>query len=339
MDSQGRPPGSAGGPAPWVTPDAVALDLSTATVGSRGIAYLIDVVILFIGLLLIGLAEVILGISGFVPGWVGLALLLLFGFTWQFGYPIGFEVLLRGRTPGKAAMGLRVVTVEGLPVGIRHATIRAVVGLLELLGTFGMVAVIASLSSSRGQRLGDLAAGTVVLRERRSGGQPTAMVFRPPAGWEPYVARLDVSGLGRAERAAVRDTLRRMSDLPAAVRTEVIGDLAASLAPRTTPPPPEGMTAEVWLRAVAAAMQRSSATARGTAGTLPGTPAATAGPPHARQDPDLPPPVPAARLADTPPGGASSILPDAPPPRPADDGAEDHPDAGSPTSDGFAPPG
>lgn len=316
MDSQDRPSGwaagpspgstsgttsvsgSPGGPAPWVTPDAVALDLSTATVGSRGIAYVIDAAILFTGLLLIGLAEVILGITGFVPGWFGLALLLLFGFTWQFGYPIGFEVLLRGRTPGKAAMGLRVVTVEGLPVGVRHATIRAAIGLLELLGTFGMVAVIASLSNARGQRLGDLAAGTIVLRERRSGGQPTAMVFRPPEGWEPYVARLDVSGLGNAERAAIRDTLRRLPDLPTAIRAEVVGDLAEALVPRTTPAPPEGMTAEVWLRAVAAAMQRSTATARGGGGTTPwstGAAAAAAGP---HRDPTPTPPMPAAR----PPG-------------------------------------
>lgn len=353
MDGQGRPSGWAagptpaspsgaaggsasgppGGPAPWVTPDAVALDLSTATVGSRGIAYVIDVGILFAGLLAIGLAEVILGISGFVPGWFGLALLLLFAFTWQFGYPIGFEVLLRGRTPGKAAMGLRVVTVEGLPVGIRHATIRAVVGLLELVGTFGMVAVIASLSSSRGQRLGDLAAGTIVLRERRSGGQPTAMVFRPPAGWEPYVARLDVSGLGSAERAAIRDTLRRMPDLPTSVRAEVVGELADALVARTTPPPPEGMTAEVWLRAVAAAMQRSTATARGGTGPMSWSTGATPAAAGPHRDPPPPPPVPAARLADAPPDRPATGSGE---PRPADPRAPETRDLGS---DGFAPPG
>ncbi|MCA1784204.1 MAG: RDD family protein [Intrasporangiaceae bacterium] len=201
MERQGRAPvPPTTGPAPWVTPDAVALDLATATVGSRGIAYIIDLAVILSGLLAIALAELILGVTGFVPGWFGLALLLLFGFTLQFGYPIGFEVLMRGRTPGKAAMGLRVVTVEGLPVGVRHATIRAVIGLLELLGTFGMVAVISSLANARGQRLGDLAAGTVVLRERRSGGQPSAVTFAPPSGWETYVARLDVSGLGSPPR-------------------------------------------------------------------------------------------------------------------------------------------
>jgi len=316
---------SATGAAPWVTPDAVALDLATATVGSRGIAYIIDLAIILSGLLVIALAETILGVTGFVPGWVGLALLLLFGFTLQFGYPIGFEVLMRGRTPGKAAMGLRVVTVEGLPVGIRHATIRAVIGLLELLGSFGMVAVVSSLVSARGQRLGDLAAGTVVLRERRSGGQPSAITFAPPRGWEAYVARLDVSGLDSRERAAVRDTLRRMHDLPTDVRSRIVGELAEALAPRTTPPPPEGMTAEVWLRSVAAAVQRATAEAHGRAGSrATGDGGATS----------LPPPSPAGRLGHAGGGAAGSADPSA-----SGTGSRWGPPEAPPDGGGFAPPG
>ncbi len=327
MEQQGRAPmPPATGPAPWVTPDAVALDLATATVGSRGIAYIIDLAIIMSGLLLIALAELILGVTGFVPGWFGLALLLLLGFTLQFGYPIGFEVLMRGRTPGKAAMGLRVVTVEGLPVGIRHATIRAVIGLLELLGTFGIIAVVSSLSNARGQRLGDLAAGTVVLRERRSGGQPSAITFAPPRGWESYVERLDVSGLGTQERAAVRDTLRRMHDLPTDVRARIVGELAETLAPRVTPPPPEGMTAEEWLRSVAAAVQRGTAEAQRRVGA--------ARPAHTGAAPPLRPPSPQRHL--DPDSGANAELPGyrgpapGPPPEPPDD---------PPRTGGFAPPG
>lgn len=296
----GGPPrgGEAGRPGrsvPWVTPDAVELDLATATVGSRGIAYLIDLAIILAGLLLVGLAEAILGVTGFVPGWAGLALLLLFAFLLQFGYPIGFEVLMRGRTPGKAAMGLRVVTIEGLPVGIRHATVRAVIGLLELLGTFGILAVISSLVSSRGQRLGDLAAGTVVLRERRAGGRPEAMTFPPPAGWEPYVARLDVSGLGSQERAAVRETLRRIEDLPATARDRVVSQLVGTLAPRVAPPPPDGMHREVWLRCVAAAIQETAATwsPAGARAQQPGpspTPPVPTTPSTGEQDPPADPP-------------------------------------------------
>jgi uncharacterized RDD family membrane protein YckC len=314
------------GPAPWVTPDAVALDLATATVGSRGVAYLIDLAILLAGLLVIALAELILGVTGFVPGWFGLALLLLFGFTLQFGYPIGFEVLMRGRTPGKAAMGLRVVTVEGLPVGFRHATIRAVIGLFELLGTFGLIAVVSSLANARGQRLGDLAAGTIVLRERRSGGPPSAMTFMPPRGWEGYVARLDVSGLGSQERAAVRDTLRRIDDLPADVRERIVGELAETLAPRVSPAPPEGMTAEVWLRSAAAAVQRGTAEAQRRVGSGPVGRAGGAS--------SLPPPVPERRLAHG--GGQVSADPGRSGPT---GGSGQQPTDGQAGTGGFAPPG
>lgn len=327
MEQQGRAPmPPATGAAPWVTPDAVALDLATATVGSRGVAYIIDLAIILAGLLMIALAELILGVSGFVPGWFGLALLLLLGFTLQFGYPIGFEVLMRGRTPGKAAMGLRVVTVEGLPVGIRHATIRAVIGLLELLGSFGIIALVSSLANARGQRLGDLAAGTVVLRERRSGGQPTAITFAPPRGWETYVERLDVSGLGTRERAAVRDTLRRLHDLPTDVRDRIVGELGETLAPRVTPPPPEGMSAEVWLRSVAAAVQRGTAEARRRIGP--------ARPDHTGAATSLRPPASERRLDHG--SGDGSGRPGGPGPVPA--GRPEPPDE-PPRTGGFAPPG
>jgi uncharacterized RDD family membrane protein YckC len=247
-----------------VTPEAVALDLETATVGSRGVAYLLDLLLLSIGHLLIGLASSILGGGGFVPGWVGIVLLLLVAFVWQFGYPIGFETLWRGRTPGKAAMGLRVVTDEAAPVGVRHAAIRATVGIFELLMLLGLPAVISSLVSSRGQRLGDLAAGTIVVRERRAGGSPSVEVFDPPSGYEAYTAQLDVTAIGPQQYATLRDTLRRLPDLPDhATRWRIAEQVAGTLVPRVTPPPPASASAEVWLRCVAAAVQARRSRAPG----------------------------------------------------------------------------
>jgi uncharacterized RDD family membrane protein YckC len=218
-----------------ITPDAVGLELPVATVGSRGIAWFLDALVLFAGLLLAGVAMAILGTGGFVPGWAGIAVLLLLTFAWQFGYPIGFEVGLRGRTPGKAAMGLRVVTVEGAPVGFRHAAIRALVGVLELLLTLGAVAVVSSLISRRGQRLGDLAAGTVVVRERRVGGAPQAVTFVPPPGLEEYTARLDTSSVGPATYALIRDTLRRAPGLPPDTRGNITAQVATHVLERVTP--------------------------------------------------------------------------------------------------------
>jgi uncharacterized RDD family membrane protein YckC len=239
-----------------VTPEGVALDLEYATVGSRGIAYLIDLMAIGSLLVLLGIAEATFGFGGFVPGWVGIVLLLLLVFVVQFGYPIGFETLWRGRTPGKAAMGLRVVTTEGAPVGLRHAAVRAVVGLIELLPTLGVPAVVTSLLNGRGQRLGDLAAGTVVLREHRGGATPVAYAFAAPPGLEAYVAHLDVSRLDAPAYATVRETLLRLPGLAPTARREVAEAVADGLFERVAPPPPDGVPAEVWLACIAAAMQR-----------------------------------------------------------------------------------
>jgi len=236
----------------WITPDAVVLDVDVATVGSRGIAYLIDLAVILTGLLLLQLAQFLLGGGGFVPGWFGIAILLVAVFTLQFAYPIGFEVLWRGRTPGKAAMGLRVVTDEGLPVGFRHAAVRAVVGILDLLGSLGLFAIVSSFTSARGQRLGDLAAGTMVIRERRARQAPAVQHYPVPPGWEPYTATLDVSALQGEDRAVIRAALLRAPSLPAAARRDVLGELARSLVTRVAPPPPPTLDAETWLRCVAA---------------------------------------------------------------------------------------
>jgi uncharacterized RDD family membrane protein YckC len=254
-----------------VTPEAVVLELEPATVGSRGVALVVDVLILGTVSMLLFLAEGALGFGGFVPGWFGIALLLVLGFAVQFGYPIGFETLWGGRTPGKAALGLRVVTVEGAPVGVRHATIRAAVGLVELTATVGGVAAIVSIVSARGQRLGDLAAGTLVVRERRATGAGIeAETFAPPPGLESYAASLDVTGLASADYATVRDVLRRATSLGHRARQQVAEQVADVIATRVTPPPPAGLDALRYLTCVGAAVQRRS-------GSSPAAPSSAVG--------------------------------------------------------------
>jgi uncharacterized RDD family membrane protein YckC len=308
-------------PSALVTPEAVPLDLETATVGSRAVAYLLDLLVMGAGYLLLGIASAILGGGGFVPGWVGITLLLLLVFALQFGYPIGFETLWRGRTPGKAAMGLRVVTQEAAPVGLRHATIRATVGIFELLMLLGLPAVISSLVSARGQRLGDLAAGTIVVRERRAAGGLEVEVFAPPTGHEGYTARLDVSAIGPQEYATIRDTLRRLPTLPDhATRWHVANQVAGSFAGRVTPPPPASASAETWLRCVAAAVQARRHSP-------------PAGPPAARR-------VDGAGTGRPPPAPDPPRPPASAPPAPRTGSAQHPPDPPGPApTGGFAPPG
>lgn len=241
-----------------VSPDAVALDLDVATVGSRGIAYLLDLALFLVVLVVLLLVQLAFTDGAWLTTGLGTAVALVLAFAWQFGYAPAFETLWRGRTLGKAVMGLRVVTVEGAPVRVRHAAIRAVTATFELLGTSGLVASLTSFLSPKGQRLGDLAAGTVVVRERRLAPDPQALTFPPPPGSEGWVAQVDIARIGPPEYALLRDTVRRLPELKAPVRQQVADRVAGLLVPRISPFPPPGVPSEVVLQALAAAVQRGA---------------------------------------------------------------------------------
>jgi uncharacterized RDD family membrane protein YckC len=268
-----------------ITPDAVGLDLQIATVGSRAVAFLLDLLLVGTAFVLLLLAGAALPLGTWLPDWLGVAVVFLLVFALLFGYPIAFETLRRGRTPGKAALGLRVVTVEGAPVAFRHASIRAVFAVIELYGLVGAPALVAALVTPRAQRLGDLTAGTMVMRERRATAEPRAERYEPPPGLEWYVAQLDVSGLRPPDYATIRETLRRAPDLPETARTEVTEGLARSLVGRVQPAPPGGVAAETFLRALAAAVQRTRPSAPG-----PVAPRTAAGPSAPQPDGTVPQP-------------------------------------------------
>lgn len=324
-----------------VTPEAVPLDVEVATVGSRGVAYLLDLLIFGAVFLVLSIAQAVLGGAGFVPGWLAIAILLLLAFAWQFGYPIGFETRWRGRTPGKAAMGLRVVTTDGAPIGVRHAAVRATVGLLELTATMGVVAIATSLISPRSQRLGDLAAGTMVVRERRRSEVPASQVFAPPAGFEHYVATLDVSAIDASRYVTLRETLRRAQELPAATAARVTAELAGQLVGMVSPAPPAGCDPTTFLRCVAAAVQSrrpvASTPAPATRAPVTTRPSGFP-PPHAEPGAPGAPSPGQDDLSGVPPPHARPRTPGAPPPvtdpRSSSPGPADEPERPG----GFQPP-
>lgn len=244
-----------------VTPEAVVLDFEPAGVGSRVVAEVVDLAIqgttLFALLFVLGLAAG----SGLPVGQTAAVILaLVFVFLVLVGYPVAFESLWGGRTPGKAVMGLRVVTVEGGPVRFRHAAVRGIFALVELWVLFGSLAVLSILISRRNQRIGDLAAGTLVLRERRAATRSMAVSFPAPPGYEAYVASLDVSALTPEQYGLIRSFLLRVLELTPGARWALSVRLANPTAVllRHTPPPTVGP--ELFLACVAAAYQRRHAT-------------------------------------------------------------------------------
>lgn len=303
-----------GGAPAIVTPDAVPLEIEVATVGSRGAAFFVDLLIFGGVFALLGIAQMVLGGAGFVPGWLAIAVLLVLTFVWQFGYPITFETRWRGRTPGKALLGLRVVTTDGAPIGVRHAAVRATVGWFELFATVGIVAVATSLISARSQRLGDLAAGTIVVREHRRARAPQVATFSAPAGYEHYVAILDVSGIGPPLQATIRDTLRRRQQLPPHAAAPLVARLADHVAAQVGPPPPSNADAQTFLQCVAAAVQARSR----TLGTPPAPSSASSSPGSDGQGEHGPRRAPA--MASYPTSGSGTPRSTAPPrPKPPDD--------------------
>ncbi|HKE97790.1 MAG TPA: RDD family protein [Actinomycetes bacterium] len=240
-----------------VTPEAVSLQFETANVGSRGVAFMLDGGVVAAGLLVIFMAlGAVAGLAGGdLPAWLGVSLLLVIVVAWMFGYFIAQETLWRGRTLGKAALGLRVVTREGGPVRFRHALIRTLLLLVDLVLSLGFVAVATILLSRANQRLGDMVAGTLVLRERSGSRPPAPVVFAAPPGLEPYVALLDTGRLDQQEYQTVRAFLLRAAELAPQARARLALGIATPLAARVRPAPPDGLPPEVFLQAVAAAYQ------------------------------------------------------------------------------------
>jgi uncharacterized RDD family membrane protein YckC len=220
-----------------VTGEAVALDLQRAGAGSRGLAAAIDIAIIYAVQLVLFTVILVLGFADLnIDAIVTVLIVTQIGVV--LGYPVLFETLWRGRTPGKAVMGLRVVRDDGGPIRFRHAFVRALIGVvLEKPGlTLGLAALVSITLTSRHKRLGDLAAGTIVLQHRVP-GQIDVPITMPPAlaGW---AASLDLSGVDDALALRVRQFVSRATQLTPAARSALEGQLTTDLAARVGPPPP-----------------------------------------------------------------------------------------------------
>ena len=236
-----------------VTPQGVVLDLETAGVGHRGMARAIDIVIVLgAGALIFFLGNLV---SRFASDTAGLVFQLVLIFFTIFGYPAVAETFFRGRTIGKMALGLRVVTLEAGPIGFREAFIRSLFQLVDILASFGSFALLSGMFSARSQRLGDLAAGTMVIIDPRSVPHLPAVPFTPPMGTEVIVAAMDVSKLRPEQERLVRSFLLRVGDLSGPARIDLGQRLAASTSQFLGHPDRFGLPPEPYLVAVLAARQ------------------------------------------------------------------------------------
>ncbi|MFN8016793.1 MAG: RDD family protein [Acidimicrobiales bacterium] len=251
----------------YIVPGAEGLDLHLvlAGLGSRSVAFAIDLLIEAVALFLMALVAGTFGDIGAAGAAIGVFMVL-------FGYPILAEAFAGGRTLGKAAMGLRVVADDGTPVGFLAAVIRNIVRVVDALPGTYTVGMISILASKRNQRVGDMAASTLVIRSR------AAPVAVPSAGWSPAAAipapgvpaapgyapmagggdhlRWDVSAVTADEVAAIREFLGRRWSLDQTARWSIADALARQVAPKVAGVPFDGGPEPFLERVVQAKLAR-----------------------------------------------------------------------------------
>lgn len=209
------------------TPERVPLHFALASIGNRFIACAIDHTIQLLAIGLIGLSAFILtsfpsveqAVSS-APKWV-LAVMILVLFLILAGYFAFFEWAWSGQTPGKRWLKLRVLREDGRPITFWEAAVRNLLRTLDMMpAPFYSIGLISVFSTTRDQRIGDMVAGTVVVREREAEAPEFSQVFATPVSdpalrrsFKPVEFTATLSSLTDSEIQVVETFLRRRWDL------------------------------------------------------------------------------------------------------------------------------
>lgn len=209
------------------TPERVPLHFALASIGNRFLACAIDHTLQVLALILIAVTAAVLANFSSVgsalesaPKWVYAVMIILIFLTFS-GYFAFFEWLWHGQTPGKRWMKLRVIREDGRPITFWEASIRNLIRTLDMMPVpFYSVGLIAVFVNGRDQRIGDMVAGTVVVREREAEAPPFAEVFASPVSdpalrrsFKPVTFTASLNSLTESEIQVVETFLRRRWDL------------------------------------------------------------------------------------------------------------------------------
>jgi len=233
-----------------VSGEAVRLDLPEAGLASRLLALAIDlivIVMLLVGALLLGgVAVVALDTAATA------AVLLVLTLAIILGLPVVVETATSGKSLGKYAMGLRVVTDTGAPIRFRHSFIRGLfLVLVDLWTTAGSVGLLTSISNPRGKRVGDYFAGTVVIRDRFAVSVVTPVqTEQVPAHWAAWANQIDTSRLPADALSDAVAFLPRRGELDPSLRIAKAQGLASRYAQALGVAPPAHADTEVFVLAL-----------------------------------------------------------------------------------------
>lgn len=235
-----------------VTGEAVALDLPAASVGLRILSGIIDYLIVMA--LVFGLSMAATVLTAQLDDALGAAVMLLAVVAAYVGYPVTMETLTRGRTVGKMAVGTRTVRDDAGPITFRHALARALVGVVEVYFLWGVPAIVACVVSGRGKRLGDVAAGTYVVRERLNSVLPPPVPMPPHlVGWAQSA---DIARLPDGLATTVRTFLPAAFGMDPQARSRMGRTVLDEVMLYVSPAPPPGNHPEYVLAAITAERRR-----------------------------------------------------------------------------------
>ncbi len=234
-----------------VTGEAVLLDAAPASAAARMLSGIIDY-----GLTIIGLALSLITLLALRPVSatgadplivIAISVLLL---AWLVVLPLTIEVASRGSSIGRWVLGLRVVRDDGGAVRLRHSLVRVLVGIIEIYAAAATLAIASCTVTRHGKRLGDLLAGTYVVRDQLEAATAPPILMPPElASW---AAQADLRSLPGNLSLVTRTFLQRASTIDPRSRARIGAELAASVSSCVSPPPPEGTHPERFLAAVLA---------------------------------------------------------------------------------------
>ncbi|MDO8589042.1 MAG: RDD family protein [Armatimonadota bacterium] len=217
-----------------VTPENAEISYELAGVGSRMVACLLDTLIQAGAALLLAIPLLIAGVKGLLSGgavstlsgWIlGGIIVAIFLIIW--GYYITYETLRNGQTPGKRILRLRVVRESGHPIDFACAAVRNLMRYVDFLPFAYSVGVLSILFSPTYRRLGDYAAGTMVVRERFDSVTPTKDDTAKSEDVEVFDG--DTSALSRDDCEAVKRFVERRRELPPEVQTDLARRMVAPI--------------------------------------------------------------------------------------------------------------
>jgi uncharacterized RDD family membrane protein YckC len=249
------------------TPELVAIDMPVAGIGSRFVALLVDYLIWTVVIVLLIFLAVLINpslsyFSKVAAKWEE-ALTVLFFFLLYWGYFTLFEAFWDGRTPGKRIAKIRVIQRSGRGIGLFESMIRNLLRVVDQFPFVYAVGVVSVLCTRDHQRLGDLAAGTLVVHEREnltevssiaSGRTFTAGIFdqRAPMRRSSFdVAASGVQRLGSQDLEVLEGFFARRLDFTLETRAALAQRIAAGIRAKSGLEAPVGVSTETFLEEVA----------------------------------------------------------------------------------------